>query len=187
MRFRNSPAPPSCWCNARRTGTNVLRAVFSHVTSVKRDNYCRKEVILLYDVLTISDYIIRRCSNEGHTVSNLKLQKLLYFVQAEFLVVTGKPCFREKIVAWDFGPVIPEVYHEFCIFGSAHIPVCVASAPGLSKETAELIDGIVFTCLPFSSSQLVEITQHQNPWICAYAKGYGTEITNESILNFFAE
>jgi uncharacterized phage-associated protein len=144
-------------------------------------------VISLYDVLTISDYILRRCSDEGHTVSNLKLQKLLYFVQAEFLVTTGKPCFREKIVAWDFGPVIPEVYRKFCIFGSAHIPVSAVANPILSKGTKELIDGIVFTCLPFSSSQLVEITQHQTPWLNAYIKGYGSEITNESILNFFAE
>lgn len=187
MRFRNSPAPPLCWCNARRTGTNVLRAVFSHVTSVKRDNYCRKEVILLYDVLTIADYIIRRCSGEGYTVSNLKLQKLLYFVQAEFLVAIGKPCFREKIVAWDFGPVVPKVYREFCVYGSAHIPVGAVAISVLPKKIAALIDGIVFTCLPFSSSQLVEITQHQLPWAVAYAKGYGSEITNESILNFFAK
>lgn len=141
----------------------------------------------MYNVLTISDYILRRCSDEGYTVSNLKLQKLLYFVQAEFLVTTGKPCFREKIVAWDFGPVIPEVYRKFCIFGSAHIPVSAVANPILSKETKELIDGIVFTCLPFSSSQLVEITQRQTPWLNAYIKGYGSEITNESILNFFAE
>lgn len=144
-------------------------------------------MIFLYDVLTIADYIIRRCSSEWYTVSNLKLQKLLYFVQAEFLVATGKPCFREKIVAWDFGPVVPKVYREFCVYGSAHIPERTVTKPFLPKNTAELIDGIVFTCLPFSSSQLVEITQHQLPWAVAYAKGYGSEITNESILNFFAE
>lgn len=144
-------------------------------------------VIPLYDVLTISDYIIWRCSNEGHPISNLKLQKLLYFVQAEFLVTTGKPCFREAIEAWDFGPVVPKIYREFCIYGSAQIPVSAVTNPILAMGTKELIDGIIFECLPFSSSQLVEITQHQSPWICAYAKGYGTEITNESILNFFAE
>lgn len=144
-------------------------------------------MIFLYDVLTIADYIIGRCSGEGYAVSNLKLQKLLYFVQAEFLVAIGKPCFREKIVAWDFGPVVPEAYRKFRIFGSAQIPVSAVANPILARGVKELIDGIVFECLPFSSSQLVEITQHQNPWICAYAKGYGTEITNESILNFFAE
>lgn len=143
-------------------------------------------MIFLYDVLTIADYIIRRCSGEGYTVSNLKLQKLLYFVQAEFLVAIGKPCFQEKIVAWDFGPVVPKVYREFCVYGSAHIPVGAVAITVLPKKIAALIDGIVFTCLPFSSSQLVEITQHQLPWAVAYAKGYGTEITNESILSFFA-
>ena len=141
----------------------------------------------MYDALIIADYIIKRFSVEGYTVSNLKLQKLLYFVQAEFLVATGKPCFREKIVAWDFGPVVPKVYREFRVYGAAHIPERTVTKPVLPKNTAELIDGIISACLPFSSSQLVEITQHQLPWAVAYAKGYGSEITNESILNFFAE
>jgi len=59
----------------------------------------------------------------GHSVSNLKLQKILYFIQAEFLVVKGIPCFEEEIIAWGFGPVVLEVYHEYKVYGAAGIPV----------------------------------------------------------------
>ena len=65
----------------------------------------------MYSAIDIARYIIWYCKNHGYTISNLKLQKILYFVQAEFLVSAGAPCFYQDIEAWDFGPVIPEVYH----------------------------------------------------------------------------
>ena len=66
----------------------------------------------MYAALDIARYIIKYCKDNGYSISNLKLQKLLYFVQAQFLVTyNGRPAFEEKIEAWDFGPVVPEVYH----------------------------------------------------------------------------
>ncbi|CAL7886048.1 Panacea domain-containing protein [Fusobacterium necrophorum] len=46
-------------------------------------------------------------------ISNLVLQKLLYFIQASSLVTTGRPAFEEDIEAWMYGPVVPEVYTNF--------------------------------------------------------------------------
>lgn len=43
----------------------------------------------------------------------LKLQKLLYYSQAWYLVFKNKPLFQEKIEAWVHGPVVPSVYHSF--------------------------------------------------------------------------
>lgn len=75
----------------------------------------------MYSVVDISRYIIHYCKQQGYYISNLKLQKILYFVQAEFLVELHAPCFSEEIEAWDFGPVVPEVYHEYKHFGSSNI------------------------------------------------------------------
>ena len=72
-----------------------------------------QEGYVMYSAVDVARYIIWYCKRQGYSISNLKLQKILYFVQAEFLVNTGKPCFSEEIEAWDFGPVVPEVYHEF--------------------------------------------------------------------------
>ena len=60
-------------------------------------------------VLDVSRYIINYCNENYYLISNLKLQKILYFVQAFFLEAKNEECFREEIEAWDFGPVIPEV------------------------------------------------------------------------------
>ena len=46
-------------------------------------------------------------------ITNLKLQKLLYFVQALCLMVFDKPAFSEKILAWEYGPVVKEVYRKY--------------------------------------------------------------------------
>ena len=76
----------------------------------------------MYKALDIARYIIERCNQNSKTISNLKLQKILYFVQAEFLVAKNQPCFREKIEAWDFGPVVPDVYFAYRMYGSTNIP-----------------------------------------------------------------
>lgn len=78
----------------------------------------------MYNALTVAKYIIKRCNDTNRIISNLKLQKLLYFVQAEFLVTTTHACFPEEIEAWDFGPVVPEVYHRYKAYSSIKINAC---------------------------------------------------------------
>ena len=70
----------------------------------------------MYNAVDIARYVIERCSRQNKTISNLKLQKILYFIQAEFLIAKHQPCFAEKIQAWDFGPVVPEVYYTYSMY-----------------------------------------------------------------------
>lgn len=79
---------------------------------------------MIYNVLDVSRHIINYSEEKDYGVSNLKLQKLLYFVQAYFMLEKKDhtPCFHEKIEAWDFGPVVPEAYQEWAKYGSCDIP-----------------------------------------------------------------
>lgn len=43
---------------------------------------------MMYNAVDVAKYIIWFCKENGHSISNLKLQKLLYFVQAQFLITT---------------------------------------------------------------------------------------------------
>ena len=58
--------------------------------------------------IEISKYIVNYANEKGLDITNLKLQKLLYYVQAAFLLLSeGKePCFSDKIVACLHGPVL---------------------------------------------------------------------------------
>jgi uncharacterized phage-associated protein len=49
----------------------------------------------------------------GIPVSPMKLQKLLFFTHADFLIRTGRPLIKQEFEAWDYGPVIPSLYREF--------------------------------------------------------------------------
>ena len=140
----------------------------------------------MYDALTVAEYVIYKCNEKDYIISNLKLQKILYFIQAEFLVYTNNPCFKEKIEAWDFGPVVPEVYQAFKIYGSAHIPgLTNINNINIAASDATLIDEIVSECSNYSASELVEITHNQMPWLDAYKKYCNNEITTESIKKYF--
>jgi len=156
----------------------------------------------MYDVLDIADYIINySIKQKKQSVSNLKLQKLLYFIQGMFLINSDskEPCFSEKIEAWDFGPVITEAYREFKHNGALDIPYVEryldSSKKGfvykeygydnIVEDDKEMIDYVVDLLNNFSASDLVKITHKQTPWIEAYIPGTNMEITNKSIYDYF--
>ena len=55
----------------------------------------------MYNVLEICSYIINYSNEKEYDISNLKLQKLLYFIQVYFLIKNDEPYFEERIEAWD--------------------------------------------------------------------------------------
>ena len=62
-------------------------------------------------VFDVARYILsRQDQNAGDTISNMKLQKLVYYAQGFALAITGKPLFQEDIEAWEHGPVAPALY-----------------------------------------------------------------------------
>lgn len=143
----------------------------------------------MYRALDIARYVIERCSATNRSISNLKLQKILYFIQAEFLVSKNLPCFTEEIQAWDFGPVVPDVYFTYRMFGSANIP-CIGRTRAsqiISPRDREVLDDIIDECSRYSASALVELTHNQTPWIKAYEPGRNNEISPESIKSYFKE
>lgn len=144
----------------------------------------------MYRVLDVAQYIIRRCHSQGRSISNLKLQKILYFVQAQYLVATGNKCFREEIEAWDFGPVVPEAYHYYKAYGSANIPTFRRLGENkeiISEEDRMIIDEIIDECSQRSASALVQITHNQAPWKDNYVPGWNNTIPAPEIKKYFEE
>lgn len=77
-----------------------------------------------YNALTIANFIIWFVNNstQNRNLTPLKLQKILYYVQANHLARNhGIPLFIDPIEKWQYGPVVPAVYHEFKDFGINHI------------------------------------------------------------------
>ena len=113
----------------------------------------------------------------GDSITNLKLQKLLYFLQGYFVVKTGKPLFTEDIQAWEFGPVVPEVYKEYRIFGSSALPVENREVVlRLSEDEEKLFGEVYKEYNRYSASDLVEMTHNQTPWIEHYNAASKNEV-----------
>lgn len=158
----------------------------------------------MYNVLDVSRYIINYSNRKDYDISNLKLQKLLYFVQAFFLVFTlsGEECFPEEIEAWDFGPVVPEAYREYKQCGSGNIPPISSyiefnndnifhskkedyTEECIKKSDRILINDVVDAFADYTATDLVELTHAQSPWQDAYVRHQNNIITKESIRGYF--
>lgn len=97
-------------------------------------------------------------------ITNLKLQKLLYYAQGTAIKYTGKSLFNESIVAWDLGPVVVEVYNGYKRYGRKPIDESM-EAPIFDNNDVEVILKDVFEDYgQFSTSKLVEMTHNETPW-----------------------
>lgn len=157
---------------------------------------------MIYKVLDVSRHVINYSNTQDYGISNLKLQKILYFIQAFFLVSTSERCFEERIEAWDFGPVVPEAYREYKQFGSGDIPsisyiiyfndediweskVTKYNDDVIFEEDKLKIESVVDKFADYSATDLVTITHSQSPWINAYRRGQNNEITIDAIREYF--
>lgn len=94
-----------------------------------------------YKALDISKYIISNCMAESHAITNLQLQKILYFLQRKYLVDYDTMLFSDEIQAWLSGSVVPEVDYHFCGFGSMRITT--NDDIKILDEDRQIIDPIV--------------------------------------------
>ena len=98
----------------------------------------------------------------------MSLEKWLYYAQAFHLVLRDEPLFSDALEAWKWGPVVPEVYHQYSGFGSGSI-VVAHDAPlvelGQSMQTF-LTQVVGFLCR-HTSMNLSRATHLEAPWIDA--------------------
>lgn len=120
-----------------------------------------------YTALDIAHKIIAETDTEGgEAISNLKLQKLLYYVQGFFLAAFEEALFSDEIVAWQYGPVVPDVYFHFKEFGSNSIRLDSEILPVSFDDpsTSDFFDEILREYGRFSAIGLMELTHQEPPW-----------------------
>ena len=144
-----------------------------------------------YKVLDVCKYVIDYSNKKEYGISNLKLQKILYFIQAYFLIkIPSRCCFDDRIEAWDFGQVVPKAYRKYKQFGSSDIPTIMDFEKSDSKgcitcDDKNLIKTVIDKFADYSATDLVGLTHNQSPWIDAYIPHMNREITPEAIKEYF--
>jgi uncharacterized phage-associated protein len=112
----------------------------------------------------VADYILWSSHESGSFVSNLKLQKLLYYVQAWHLAVHGRPLFPEKFEAWIRGPVIPELYDRYKRYRWRNIDEEV-ERPDLDDRAVAFIEEVLEEYGPLDARRLEQLARREDPWI----------------------
>ena len=67
---------------------------------------------MAYSAVELSKYIVTKCANDKCPITNLQLQKILYYIQKDYLS-RNELAFDDLFEAWQFGPVIRQVYYYF--------------------------------------------------------------------------
>ncbi|MDM0495266.1 Panacea domain-containing protein [Clostridium perfringens] len=119
---------------------------------------------MVYNVKDIAAYIVDYSIENGCPVSNLKLQKLLYYVQAYFLVTKSEPCFREDIEHWRHGPVVREVYSQYKMYFDDKITKS-NGFNGLGSYDKKLIDKVIDSYETYGPWDMVRKTHEEEPWV----------------------
>lgn len=147
---------------------------------------------LPYPALTIAKWLVAWAEGEDDEISNLKLQKLLYYAQGHHIARYGAPLFTERVVAWSHGPVVPAVYHAFKQFGAS--PITLAPSDPFSWDdvdtgTADFLSQVWNTYGGYSAGRLRNMTHDEPPWRNSWNadERYGSAISDSDMRGYFAQ
>ena len=122
-----------------------------------------------YNINDIADYIIDRLtSDEPSPLIHLKLQKLLYYIQAWSLGIEGSIMFEGKFQAWVHGPVNRIIYNRFLgksLYGFINRDDIQNLAYSISENDKYFVNYILDNYAGYSGSDLEKMTHQEFPWI----------------------
>lgn len=158
---------------------------------------------MAYDGREIANFILDFCESNKRSVTNLALQKLVYFCHVWSLVRFNKPLIRHKFEAWEFGPVLPYLYREFKHFDRSPIngrakrldPLTGKSrlvAYSFDEETCRLLRETVEFYSRIGTKHLVELSHVEggpwfNVWYHEATVNPGMAIEDDTIQNYYSK
>lgn len=114
----------------------------------------------------IVDYFIYVANDTGSYISNLKLQKLVYYAQAWHLGIHDTPLFDEDFEAWVHGRVIPSLFYKNEEFGAKPI-LKEVEQPKFKLELEEFLEEITEVYFICDGYELELMATREDPWIFA--------------------
>jgi uncharacterized phage-associated protein len=161
-----------------RDGNYDTQAI-RNIPAANRDNGCAEEI--MFEPGNIADYFLIASRERGEILTNLKLQKLLYYAQAWFLVKRDKPLFQEDFEAWIHGPILTSQYSRFSPNSWRSIEDEIA-APQLPGHVTTHLDEVLDVFGVESAIALEAMTHAEEPWREARGKA-GPDEPSTAIIN----
>ncbi|OOZ35622.1 Panacea domain-containing protein [Solemya velesiana gill symbiont] len=129
-------------------------------------------------------FVAKGIDSEDCGMSNLKLQKLVYYAQGFHLALYDQPLFEERIFAWTHGPVSPDLYHKYKEHGKSPITdVEYNPSDRFTDEQIDFLEEIYEVFGQFSAWKLRNMTHSEPPWQAH--EEYASEIPIEAMKEYF--
>lgn len=143
---------------------------------------------MIYDARQIANWFVTRAKRAEKSISIMSLLKLTYIAHGWFLEIRNRPLFTNRIEAWRYGPVIPDVYHAFRPQGVSVATEVPAPNPheidAADESFLEEIWKIYGGLEPFHLSELTHV--NGGPWdLATKTGGYYAPIKDDLILQHY--
>lgn len=142
-----------------------------------------------HTAIEAANAFIKLARRDGKKLTNMQLQKLVYIAHGFFLALLNDALFDDKIEAWDFGPVIPNLYHKLKKYGAGEVTNLIDTENQIEPDGPEMkiIENVWESYNQFSGEELSAMTHAEGtPWSAVWEKGQRhTEIPNHSIRTHY--
>jgi|SRR5215472_11968091 len=155
------------------------------------------------DGRAVANFVLDFCEAKGRRITNLSLQKIVYFCHVWSLLRLGRPLVKHQFEAWRFGPVLQYLYREFREFDNQPIVgrakkidlrtgKSVIVKYTLDKETEELLGQVVDFYSLLNPADLVQMSHAEGgPWDKVWNHqgqvNPGMKIENAAIVKFYCK
>jgi uncharacterized phage-associated protein len=136
----------------------------------------------------IADWFIRFAHELSDPITNLRLQKLMYYAQAWYLALHGERLIPDTFEAWVHGPVIPSLYERFSAYRWNPISEDVPE-PRLPAEVEDHLREVDAAYGGLLTWDLERMARAEDPWV--YARGglppdeHSTNVISEERMKLF--
>lgn len=134
--------------------------------------------------------LIASSLDAGDTISNLKMQKMLYYAQGWHLAHFNTPLFDDEIEAWKHGPVVRSVYNEFKKYGKDAISFNELDSFNqnvINIDEQEFITFVFKRLSRFSAWELREQTHKEPPYKDNFVETMNNNIPKSEIKKYFCD
>ena len=148
-----------------------------------------------YSATLIALAFVKKGIESGKFVTQMKLQKMVYFAHGYHLAKYGTPLIVEEFQAWKFGPVVPSIYQAYRFYGSKPITNLDYIMADLSSAAIYALDAAALDAIEYTWKVTENITaealsnwthQPESPWYEVYNPDvFSIPISNRSIENYF--
>ncbi len=101
---------------------------------------------------------------DSEYITNLKLQKLLYYAQGFYLARTNTPLFKEDFLAWEHGPVVRKIYDKYKSNGANGIKYDEDFKVTIDVETEKILEEVYEKYGQYTAWKLRNMTHEEKPW-----------------------